>query len=194
MEESKLQREFNQRDVQRMRNIITKDYSAKTTTQIGYTKVQAERKEGDVWEEGGKQWTLKNGIKQTVTRFDDLKKVITLPLACPKCTKAMKTTTLNKKMWPIHKMCFDCVITMETELKREGKYEEYARNIVNRGAKTYIKDLEDALLELALYEDNESFVTEAGDVEKWAGKGIDKEKITKEIQEHIQELKSHIDS
>ena len=194
MEESKLQREFNQRDVQRMRNIITKDYNAKTTTQIGYTKSQVEHKEGDVWEEGGKQWTLKNGIKQTVTRFDDLKKVITLPLACPKCTKAMKTTTLNKKMWPIHKMCFDCVITMETELKREGKYEEYARNIVNRGAKTYIKDLEDALLELALYEDNESFVTEAGDVEKWAGKGIDKEKITKEIQEHIQELKDQLDT
>jgi bacterioferritin-associated ferredoxin len=194
MEESKLQREFNQRDVQRMRNIITKDYSAKTTTQIGYTKIQAERKEGDVWEEGGKQWTLKNGIKQTVTRFDDLKKVITLPLACPKCGNAMKTTTLNKKMWPIHKMCFDCVITMETELKREGKYEEYARNIVNRGAKTYIKDLEDALLELALYEDNESFVTEAGDVEKWTGKGIDKTKITKEIQEHIQELKDQLDT
>jgi bacterioferritin-associated ferredoxin len=115
MGESQLKREFNQRDVQRMRNIITKDYSAKTTTQIGYTKIQAERKEGDVWEEGGKQWTLKNGIKQTVTRFDDLKKVITLPLACPKCGNAMKTTTLNKKMWPIHKMCFDCVITMETD-------------------------------------------------------------------------------
>jgi bacterioferritin-associated ferredoxin len=194
MEESKLQREFNQRDVQRMRNIITKDYSAKTTTQIGYTKIQAERKEGDVWEEGGKNWTLKNGIKQTVTRFDDLKKVITLPLACPKCSNAMKTTTLNKKMWPIHKMCFDCVVKMETDLKRTGQYEEYARNIVNRGATTYIKDLEDALLELALYEDNESFVTEAGDVEKWTGKGIDKEKLTQDIQEHIQEIKDQLEA
>jgi bacterioferritin-associated ferredoxin len=192
MEESKLQREFNQRDVQRMRNIITKDYNAKTTTQIGYTKSQAERKEGDVWEEGGKQWTLKNGIKQTVTRFDELKKVISLPLACPKCSKAMQSTTLNKKMWPIHKMCFDCVVKMETDLKRTGQYEEYARNIVNRGATTYIKDLEDALLELALYEDNESFVTEAGDIEKWTGKGIDKEKLTQDIQEHIQEIKDQI--
>ena len=192
MEESKLQREFNQRDVQRMRNIITKDYNAKTTTQVGYTKVQAERKEGDVWEEGGKQWTLKNGIKQTVTRFDELKKVISLPLACPECCKAMQSTTLNKKMWPIHKMCFDCVVKMETDLKRTGQYEEYARNIVNRGATTYIKDLEDALLELALYENNESFVTEAGDVEKWTGKGIDKEKLTQGIQEHIQEIKDQI--
>ena len=33
-----LKKEFNTRDVQRMRNIITKDYSAKTSTQIGYTK------------------------------------------------------------------------------------------------------------------------------------------------------------
>ena len=42
-----------------MRNIITKDYSAKTSTQIGYTKEYVEHKEGDVWEENGKQWTIK---------------------------------------------------------------------------------------------------------------------------------------
>ena len=54
--------------------------------------------------------------------------------------------------------------------------------------------MEDALLELALYENNEGFITEAGDVEKWTGKGIDKEKITKEIQEHIQEIKDHLDA
>jgi bacterioferritin-associated ferredoxin len=193
MEESQLKREFNRRDVQRMRNIITKDYSAKTTTQIGYTKVQSERKEGDVWEEDGRKWTIKDGIKQSVTRFDKLKKVLNLPLVCPSCGKAMKNDTLNKKMWPIHSKCFDCVITMETELKRIGKFEEYARGLMNAGAKAYIKDLEDALLDLTM-DTNEDFVTEAGDIEKWAGKGIDMQKITQEIQEHIQELKSHIDS
>jgi hypothetical protein len=193
MEESQLKREFNQRDVQRMRNIITKDYSAKTTTQIGYTKIQAEHKEGDVWEEDGRKWTIKDGIKQSVTRFDKLKKVLNLPLVCPNCGKAMKNDTLNKKMWPIHSKCFDCVITMETELKRIGKFEEYARGLMNTGAKAYIKDLEDALLDL-VGESNDVFVTEHGDVEKWAGKGIDTTKITKEIQEHIQELKDAISS
>ena len=192
MEESKLQREFNKRDVQRMRNIITKDYNAKTTTQVGYTKQNINHVEGDVWEENNKNWTIKNGLKQTVTRFDKIKKTIMLPLACPKCGEAMKSTHLNKKMWPIHSMCFECVIKMETKLKHDGLYETYARDMVNRGARVYIKDLEDALLELALMDNNEDFVTEAGDIEKWAGKGLDKEKLAKEIQEHIQEIKDHI--
>ena len=193
MSESQLQREFKDRDVQRMRNIIKKDYTAKTTTQVGYNKVYVDRKEGDVWEEDGKKWTLKNGIKQTVTRFDSLKKAINLPIACPKCSKGMKTTTLNKKMWPIHKMCFDCVITMETELKRTGEFDEYVRNITNRGIKTYIKDLEDALLDMAS-ESNESFVTEAGDIEKWGGNGLDNKKLTEDLQEYIEKLKDHIAS
>ena len=192
MSESMLQREFKERDVQRMRNIITKDYTAKTTTQIGYSKAQIDHKEGDIWEEAGKKWTIKNGIKQTVTRFDKLKESINLPLSCPKCGKAMKNHNLNKKMWSIHKMCFDCVAVMETELKRTGQFEEYARNLTTRGIKSYINELEEVILEIALEETNEGFVTEDGDIEKWAGKGIDKQKITTEIQEYIQKLKEHI--
>jgi len=194
MEESMLQREFKGKDVQRMRNIITKDYTAKTTTQIGYSKAQIDHKEGDIWDENGKQWTIKNGIKQTVTRFDKLKESIHLPLTCPNCNKAMRGDRLNKKMWPIHKMCFDCVIMMETELKRNGQYEEYTRSLITGGVKAHIKDLEDVMLELALNDNNESFITEAGDIEKWAGKGIDKQKITTELQEYIQKLKEHIES
>jgi bacterioferritin-associated ferredoxin len=192
MSESMLQREFKERDVQRMRNIITKDYTAKTTTQIGYSKAQIDHKEGDIWEENGKKWTIKNGIKQTVTRFDKLKEAINLPLSCPKCGKAMKNHNLNKKMWSIHKVCFDCVVVVETELKRTGQFEEYARNLTTRGIKSYINELEEVILEIALEETNEGFVTEDGDIEKWAGKGIDKQKITAEIQEYIQKLKEHI--
>lgn len=192
--ESMLQREFKSKDVQRMRNIITKNYTGKTTTQIGYKKTNVEHKEGDVWEERGKTWTIKNGIKQTVTKFDELKKSVILPLTCPKCSKSMKVNTLNKKMWPIHKMCFDCVIEMETELKRIGQFDEYARNLNNKSIKAYIKDLEDALLELALEDTNEGFVTESGDIEKWAGKGINKSALIEELQEYIQKLKDHVNS
>jgi len=188
--ESMLQKDFKSRDVQRMRNLITKNYGDKTVTQAGYTKKTAEYKEGDIWEENGKQWTIKNGLKQNITRLDNIKKSLIIPLTCPNCSKPMKNDTLNKKMWPIHKMCFDCVITMETKLKREGKFEEYERNMTRKGIETYIKELEEALLELSLFTtEDESIVTESGDIEHWVGGNIDKQKILQDLQEHIQKLK-----
>jgi hypothetical protein len=188
--ESMLQKDFKQRDVQRMRNLITKNYGDKTVTQAGYTKEIIEHKEGDVWEENGKQWTIKNGLKQNITRLDNIKKSLIIPLTCPNCSKPMKNDILNKKMWPIHKMCFDCVITMETKLKREGKFEEYERNMTRKGIETYIKELEEALLELSLSTtEDESIVTESGDIEHWVGGNIDKQKILQDLQEHIQKLK-----
>jgi hypothetical protein len=191
MAESKLQREFRERDVQRMRNIITKDYSAKTQSQVGYSKEYIERNEGDIWEENNKTWTIKNGIKMTVSKLDDIKKILQLPLICPKCSKHMKNFELNKKMYSIHKMCFECVIEFETKLKMLGTYKEYERNIIDKGLDVYIKELEDFLLELALNDNNESFITEAGDIEKWSGGNIDKKTIMNDLVEYINSLKEH---
>ena len=191
MAESKLQREFRERDVQRMRNIITKDYNAKTQSQVGYSKEYIERNEGDIWEENNKTWTIKNGIKMTVSKLDGIKKILQLPLICPKCSKHMKNFELNKKMYSIHKMCFDCVIEFETKLKMLGTYKEYERNIIDKGLNVYIKELEDFLLELALNDNNESFVTEAGDIEKWSGGNIDKKTIMNDLVEYINSLKEH---
>ena len=187
--ESRLQKDFKSRDVQRMRNLITKKFDDKTVTQAGYTKQSVEHKEGDIWEETGKTWTIKNGLKQTMTRLDSIKKSILLPIVCPNCSKAMKNDTLNKKMWPIHKMCFDCVISIESELKRTGKFEEYQHNMVMKGVKTYITEMEGLLLDIMLESSKETFVTEAGDVEEWRGGVIDKTKIVKDLQEYIIKLK-----
>jgi hypothetical protein len=191
MAESKLQREFRERDVQRMRNLITKDYSAKTQSQVGYSKEYIERNEGDIWEENNKTWTIKNGIKMTVSKLDDIKKILQLPLVCPKCNKHMKNYELNRKMYSIHKMCFDCVIEFETKLKVEGTYKEYERNLINKGLDVYIKELEDFMLELALNSNEESFITEAGDIEKWSGGNIDKQTIINDLAEYINSLKEH---
>jgi hypothetical protein len=194
MSESKLQREFKERDVQRMRNIITKDYSAKTQSQVGYSKEYIKRNEGDIWEENSKTWTIKNGIKMTVSKLDGIKKILQLPLICPKCSKPMKNFELNKKMYSIHKMCFNCVIEFETKLKMLGTYKEYERNIIDKGLDVYIKELEDFLLELALNDNNESFITEAGDIEKWSGGNIDKKTIMNDLVEYINSLKEHVNS
>ena len=191
MSESKLQREFKERDVQRMRNLITKDYSAKTQTQIGYSKEYIERKENDIWEENNKTWTIKNGIKMTISKLDNVKKILQLPLMCPNCNKHMKDFELQRKMYSIHKMCFNCVIEFETKLKILGKYEEYEQNMFLKSINLYIKELEDTLLELALNDTNESFISESGDIEKWSGGNINKHTLMNEISEYIKKLKEH---
>ena len=194
MSDNMLKREFKTRDVQRMRNILTKDYGAKTGVQIGYNKGYVERKEGDVWQEKNKTWTIKNGIKMTVTKLDNVKKALQMPLTCPNCNQPMNKGRLDKLMYSIHKQCSDCVIKYETKLKIEGKFEEYQKTINNQGIAYHIKEMENVLLELALNQSDESFVTEAGDIETWKGKGVDTQQIIQDIQEYIQKLKDVISS
>ena len=67
--ESLLKKDFKQSDIQRVRNIVNKDFSSKTKAQTGYRKTTERHTEGDVWEENGKTWTIKNGLKQNVTKL-----------------------------------------------------------------------------------------------------------------------------
>ena len=189
MSDNLLKKEFKTRDVQRMRNIISKKAGDKTGIQIGYTADYVERKEGDVWEVDGKQWTIKNGIKQTVTRFDKIKKQIFTPITCPNCNKPMNKGHIDKYMFSIHQKCSDCVFEYETKLKAKGEYQEYERNMIKQGVAYHIKEMENVLLELLMGESNESFVTEAGDIEKWNGNGVNTSHLIKDIQEYIQKLK-----
>lgn len=163
--ESLLKKEFKTSDVQRMRNLITGKLGDKTKTQVGYEKQTIEHKEGDIWEDDGRTWTIKNGIKQNITKFDSFKKLVIMPLTCPKCGKPMKSTELNKKMYSIHSMCFECVILMETRLKAEGKYEEYEKNALVSNRNAQVDDLEKALD--AWLNEKDTYVTEQGDVEEW---------------------------
>ena len=190
--DSVLKKEFKERDVQRLRNIVSKNYSDRTITQVGYTKEQVEYKEGDVWEENGKNWTIKNGIKMTITKLDLVKKTLQMPLVCPKCKKAMNKGNLDKQMYAVHHICSDCVFEHETKLKRDGKFDEYQQNILKQGVQYHIKEIEDALLDLAMNTSEESFVTEAGDIETWKGNGLDKEEITKWMQDYLNNLKATV--
>ena len=102
MEKSVLKKEFSKRDVQRMRNIITGQTGAATQTLSGWEKKHIDHTEGDVWEEEGRTWTIKNGIKQNLTKLDGIKKLVVMPIACPNCGKHMKINAVNKKMYSKH--------------------------------------------------------------------------------------------
>ena len=188
--ESLLKKEFNHSDVQRVRNLVNKDFTSKTKAQAGYRKTTQKHTEGDVWEESGKTWTIKNGLKQNITKLDAAKKATRLPLTCPKCKSRMKKR-LDKKMYGIHGFCFDCVLEYEASLRSAGLYEEYEKKMMSGNIEAFIKDMETWVIESL--GTNISMVTEHGDKEDWGALSIDyKEKITKDLQEYISHLRKHV--
>ena len=72
--DSVLKKEFKKSDVERVRNLVKKDFTSSTKIQTGYKKSTKRHKEGDIWQEDGKEWTIKNGIKQNITKLDSAKK------------------------------------------------------------------------------------------------------------------------
>ena len=184
-----LKKEFKKRDVNRARNLIMGKTNASTGTQIGYKKEIKEYKEGDVWVEGRKTWTIKNGIKQTISKLDKINKEIFMPLKCPCCGNVMKKR-LDKPNYRIHKKCFDCVIEFEADLKNKGKYKEYKKNLIIKNSLNIVDEMESYLLD-AVNTSNSGFVSEDGVIEKWIG-GINKKEYTKNIQEAANIRRKHL--
>ena len=185
MKDNVLKKEFSKSDVQRVRNLVQGKYGDKTTQSVGYSKKQEFHKEGDIWEEDERTWTIKDGIKQNITKLDKAKKAHVMPMFCPSCKNMMKKT-FDKAYYLIHQKCFDCVIKMESEIKREGKWEEYESGVMNDNKNAMLDDLEMALENWV--EEKDTFVSESGEVEKWGGG--DKTSIYKEVKEQIAKLKN----
>ena len=188
--DSVLKKEFSQSDVKRLRNILTKKSGDRISTGVGYTKVEEYHNEGDIWEEGdGRKWCIKNGIKQNITKLDKFKQAYLMPLLCPEegCNKLMDITH-DKPFFLLHKMCLDCVAKKETKLRHEGKWEDYENEIHNDHINNLIKDFLD-WFEDDIKEKNQSYITEAGDIENWDG-GISKQQREKQKQETLTYLES----
>jgi hypothetical protein len=192
--ETLLKKEFEKRDVQRIRNLLSGKQGEATQTQVGYTTKYIKRNEGDVWEEFGRKWTMKNGIKMSVTKLDRAKKAAFTPLLCPSCSTPMKSD-YDKKMFILHKQCFNCVIAYETQLKIEGKYQEYEDKIVKANANFALDDFVngfDSFLDSMT--SNNGFVTEQGDVEDWHVKALDKQKIREQVMKDVEESRAKLNS
>jgi hypothetical protein len=192
--ETLLKKEFQKRDVQRIRNLLSGKQGDATQTQVGYTAKHIDRSEGEVWEELGRKWTMKNGIKMSVTKLDRAKTNSFVPLLCPNCSKPMKGE-YDKKMFYIHNQCLDCVISYETQLKIEGKYQEYEDKIVKDNANFMLDEFVNGFDSfLNTIESNNGFVTEQGDIEDWHVKALDKQKIREQVMKDVEEARAKLKS
>ena len=188
-----LKKEFKESDIKRIRSLVRKDHTSKTKSQTGYKKSFSLRKEGDVWEESGKSWTIKNGIKQNITKLDKVKRQIRVPLSCPKCGKSLKHY-LHKNCYKISGMCMNCYIDFESTLKQKGLYKEHTTMMKKGNLKYYIKGMESVLEDVKDLDNFDSYVTEQGDIEDWkVNKSAVKEKEIEKISEYLDLMKSMLD-
>ena len=188
MADSVLKKEFKEKDVQRLRNLVQGKHGEKSSVGIGYTKTQEIHQEGDIWEEDGRQWTIKDGIKQNITKLDKAKSSLNVPLFCPSCNSVMKHKH-DKAFYRQYFRCYTCQIDFETELRKLNLWEDYKNNIIN-------SDIEGITQEFTIWmdeqidTDEQVFYTEAGDAERWT-RG-DKSKLIQtkeEVIEYLQSLK-----
>jgi bacterioferritin-associated ferredoxin len=184
-----LKKEFKRKDVERVRNLIMGKTGASSETQVGYKKKRIDYKEGDVWKENGKTWTIKDGIKQTISKLDAIKKEINIPLCCPKCGKVMKHH-LDISNYKIHKQCHSCVVKFEHTLRIQGKYNDYVKQLKIKNRLTHIDEIENLFLNLA-NESNKGYISEQGEVERWVG-GLDKEKFISDITKASNEARKKV--
>ena len=187
MSDNVLKKQFQKNDVERLRNLIKGKHGDRTTVGIGYNgEVKEDHKEGDIWEENGKTWTIKDGIKENITKLDKFKKAA-IPLFCPNCKQVMDKQ-LDSHYFKSFGQCLDCRTKFETKLKIEGKWENYVNSTFNAEIDKQIEEYKNFISD-KISESNEGFVTEAGDVQKWVG-GVNKKRAEESLNEVIEYLNS----
>jgi hypothetical protein len=80
------------------------------------------------------------------------------------------------------------MVEYETELRKLGLWEEYEKKIHNEGIDNFINDFQ-MWVEESIKDNNQSYVTEQGDIEKWDS-NLNIDKINQNMEESIKYLKN----
>lgn len=124
--------------IEAMRNDVAKKLNKWDRPIWGYRGApEPTRVEGEHWfDENGKEWTVKNGIKQSITKLQDAK----TPWWCPNCKKAM-SHRFDTKFYRLYNQCYDCTIEQHTKMKLDGTWDAFEKRMLRENEKAYIKDM-----------------------------------------------------
>lgn len=171
-----MKKAISKNKVQRMRNLVTGDYSKKTTIQSGYSVSAGKHTEGDVWEERGKTWTIIKGIKQTITKLDKAREHARIPMTCPKCNAKMNREQ-HKFMYVRFKHCLFCQTTAEQKMHDEGTYDSWKNEKIKDNFEIWLLDKKEEFKDFLQTRHSKKQITEAGQIEDWRGGQSDEEMI-----------------
>jgi hypothetical protein len=194
-------------NVKAVQQMLDGTHKFQTKKTVGFSDAKSKAKQsehhevGDVWEETDVQGNTyiieqRDGFRIRKTKNSEIFQSIRDELqSFPNCRKdvctCFSTHQLDQKMRKIHGMCFDCVIEMEHELKKAGKYDEYEQNKIRENALAWLRDAErDVELLKQAYTQVQQFVSNSeGHVEHWSAK-MTAEEFENTIQKQFEEFKT----
>ena len=94
---------------------------------------------------------------------------------------------LDKRFYLQYKRCFNCQVDFESDLRKKGLLEEYEKFVLNSDIDGIINEF-NIWIDEEINGSNTSYVTEAGDVERWVGSS--KQKLLESKEETIKYLQS----
>ena len=116
--------------------------------QVGYTG-KTLRKEGEEWEDhNGRKWKIQNGQRKQITKVParGIDK-------CSDCEK-MILNDIDQDTYNRMNRCYHCQINFEVDLKAEGKWEDWVKEMEEKRWETILKEYES---EMELYKDSDPF-------------------------------------
>lgn len=185
-------------NIKAINQMLSGTHRTQNKTTVGYEVKQEDHNVGDKWiDDKGVEWEQKEGYKisssKALEAVREALKSFLLPKVCPKCNKEIKNNKYNKKMWSVHKMCFDCVIDMEHEHRINGTFDEYAKNLMKPNIESWLKDAKsemDGIKDLLL---KAEYVNADGTIEKWESPWAGKEDELNELLENdFQKMKAQL--
>ena len=170
-----------------MRNLVTGDYGAKTQKRSGYKKYKNKRSEGDTWEEDGKKWIFKSGVKQSVVKLKSARDHNKIPFNCPKCDVKMAKGQ-HKLMYKHYGHCLICQTKAEAKMRAEGVYDKWVSENIEKNFGTWKQNKRDQFDRWFSGLESKHHITEAGEVEDWTSLDHEtKEMIITRFESHILE-------
>lgn len=184
MAESKL------KNIQALKQMMDGTHRTQTKKTIGFSDVEAEkernkvREVGEVWttkDANGNDiwWTQHQGWRSKSSYPPETQKIfqeiIQYGKSFPNCQKetctCIKPNHLDNKFRNIHGMCFDCVISMETKLKIQGKFDQYAIDKMKANAESFFNEADKEVEVIKRAVTNINFAGDENDVnpiETWS--------------------------
>ena len=185
-------------NIRAINQMLSGTHKSQNKTTVGYQSKEEDRNVGDKWiDNNGVQWEQKDGYKISSTKALEAVmaaiKALKMPNTCPKCNNEMKDNQYNKKMWKVHKMCFDCVIDMEHTHRLNGTYEQYEKDLMRKNIEAWLIDARAEMGAIKELLTKAEFVNSDGTVEKWDSPWKGKEQELEELLERdFQKVKAQL--